>query len=85
MAQYELDFVASQAADSIHYQDNPASLAAGDSIQFAGPILKTEQVSQVAIVGGTGKFAGCRGEARTTVSMSDNDTPLFEYHITITT
>jgi len=55
-----------------------------DSIQFAGPLLKQEAADYVAVVGGTGKYAGARGEAKSTLAMSDRDTPIFIYEISIT-
>jgi hypothetical protein len=56
---------------------------AADSVQFAGIVRKDQPVSAVAVVGGTGKFRGARGEAKSTVAMSDQDTPLFTYEITL--
>ena len=55
-----------------------------DSVQFAGPIIKG-QTCYVSIVGGTGRYAGARGEAKATATMSDKDTPLYIYEITLTT
>ena len=136
MPQHELSFMASQAADSIHFRGNPAEFGPGDaawwsmpsfevtddntlanlkpdgglwqgmvqilpngsfnmqanwspvkggpdSIQFLGPVQKDQPVSHVAIVGGTGKYAGCRGQARATVAMSDQNTPIFGYSIVL--
>ena len=54
-----------------------------DSIQLAGPLLKEKEATYVAIVGGTGKYAGARGEAKSTVAMSDSNTPIFIYEISI--
>jgi hypothetical protein len=52
-----------------------------DNIQLAGPILFGQQESAIAIVGGGGKFAGARGEARCVVAMSDQKTPLYRYQL----
>ena len=54
-----------------------------DSIQFAGPLLKDQAFSYVAVVGGTGKYAGARGEAKSSGAMSDSNTPIFIYEISI--
>ena len=52
-----------------------------DSIQVVGPVLKEKEFSHVSIVGGTGKYAGARGEAKSTVAMSDSNTPIFIYEL----
>jgi hypothetical protein len=55
-----------------------------DPIQFAGPIVMGRPC-HVSIVGGTGKYAGARGEAKATMAMSDKDTPLYIYEISLIT
>ena len=55
-----------------------------DSVQFAGPIVMG-MTCHVSIVGGTGKYAGARGEAKATMARSDKDTPLYIYEISLTT
>ena len=54
---------------------------APDSLQFLGIVRKDLPVSHVALVGGTGKYAGARGQAKSGVAMSDRGTPLFTYEI----
>ena len=55
---------------------------APDSLQFVGIVRKDQPLSHVALVGGTGKYAGARGQAVSSVAMSDRKTPLFTYEIT---
>jgi len=50
-----------------------------DNIQFAGPIMSGHSESAIAIVGGGGKFAAARGQARCVVAMSDQETPIYRY------
>ncbi len=52
-----------------------------DNIQLSGPIMSQAGESAIAIVGGGGKFAGARGEARCSLRMSDQDTPLYAYEL----
>jgi hypothetical protein len=52
---------------------------APDNIQLTGPILFEHGESSIAIVGGGGKFAGARGEARCVIGMSDLNVPLYRY------
>jgi len=53
-----------------------------DNIQLSGPIMSRQPESAIAIVGGGGKFAGARGQARCVVAMSDKDTPIYRYELT---
>jgi hypothetical protein len=55
-----------------------------DNIQLAGQLMLREPESAIAIVGGGGKFAGARGEARCTLGMSDKETPLYRYELEFT-
>ena len=50
-----------------------------DNIQIAGPIMMGNSESAIAIVGGGGKFAGARGQARCVAAMSDQNTPIYRY------
>jgi hypothetical protein len=52
-----------------------------DNLQLAGPIMFDQPESAIAIVGGGGKFAGARGQARCVVGMSDAGAPLYRYHL----
>ena len=56
---------------------------APDTLQLVGIVRKDQPVSRVAVVGGTGKFRGASGEAKSTVAMSEQDTPLFTYEISV--
>ena len=53
-----------------------------DNVQLVGPIMGGQSESAIAIVGGGGKFAGARGEARCVTVMSDKQTPLYRYSLT---
>jgi hypothetical protein len=55
-----------------------------DNIQLAGPIMTTQPESAIAVVGGGGKFASARGQARCTLALSDQGTPVYRYELTIT-
>jgi hypothetical protein len=57
---------------------------APDNIQFAGPIMMAQSESAIAIVGGGGKFAGAKGQARCVVAMSDKETPIYRYELSFT-
>lgn len=52
-----------------------------DNVQLVGPLMLGQAESAVAIVGGGGKFAGARGQARVVLVMSDQGTPLYRYDL----
>jgi len=53
-----------------------------DNVQLAGPIMMGQPESAIAVVGGGGKFAGARGQARCVIVMSDKQTPMYRYDLT---
>jgi hypothetical protein len=53
-----------------------------DNVQLVGPIMSDLSESAIAIVGGGGIYTGARGQARCVVAMSDNETPIYRYHLT---
>jgi hypothetical protein len=55
-----------------------------DNVQLVGPIMMGQDESAIAIVGGGGKFAGARGQARCVATMSDKQTPLYRYELKFT-
>jgi hypothetical protein len=52
-----------------------------DNIQLAGALMTGQSESAVAVVGGGGKYAGAKGQARCVVAMSDKDTPIYRYEV----
>ena len=52
-----------------------------DNIQIVGPIVARHSESALAIVGGGGKYAGARGQARCVVAFSDAGAPLYRYSL----
>jgi hypothetical protein len=55
-----------------------------DNVQLAGPLMTAAPESAVAIVGGGGRFAGARGEARVRIAFSDVGAPLYRYEMQLT-
>jgi hypothetical protein len=45
--------------------------------------MSAQSESAIAVVGGGGKYAGARGQARCVVAMSDENAPLYRYHVSI--
>jgi hypothetical protein len=57
---------------------------AKDSVQVTG-VLSMASECWLAVTGGTGKFAGARGQAKCVPALSDKHTPIYRYELDLTT